>query len=66
MIETVWQFLGDFSDRDGYRLLILLMFLFGAPLVIGIWAKVVVWATRQVRTCQQVLEQDATAGEPVG
>jgi hypothetical protein len=65
MIETVWQFLGDFDDRDGFRVLVFLMFLFGAPIVIGIWAKVVVWATRQVRTCQQLLESERAAGTPV-
>lgn len=66
MIETVWQFLGNFDDRDAYRILVLLMLLFGAPIVIGIWAKVVVWATRQVRACQRVLQGEASAGEPVG
>jgi hypothetical protein len=65
MIESVWNFLGEFDDRDGFRVLVFLMFLFGTPLVIGIWAKVVVWAARQVRTCQRALEREATAGDRV-
>jgi hypothetical protein len=64
MVENLWHFLGEFDDRDGFRVLVLLMFLFGTPLVIGIWAKVVVWSTRQVRTCQHVLETEGAAGTP--
>lgn len=55
LLENFWQYLGNFDDGEGFRILVLLMFLFGTPVVIGVWAKVVVWAARQVRTCQRVL-----------
>lgn len=57
-LSTFWQFLHQFDDRDGFALLVFLMFLFGTPLVIGIWANLVVWSARQVRSCRAYLSAD--------
>lgn len=67
-LQTLWDYFGNFDDREGFRILVLTMFLFGVPLAIGVWAKVVVWATRQVRHCQQVLwtTQDAPVEQMSG
>lgn len=57
-MENVWQYLGNFDDGEAFRIWVLLVFLFGAPLMVGLWAKVAVWSTREVRNCQKVLTSD--------
>jgi hypothetical protein len=55
MLELLWNYFGEFDDREGFRILILLCFAFGVPLAVGLWCKVVTWSVRQVRCCRQYL-----------
>lgn len=55
MFENLWDYFGQFDDREAFRVFVILCFAFGLPLVIGLWCKIVIWSTRQCRLCQQYL-----------
>ena len=56
--HLLWDYFGNFDDREGFRMLVILMFVFGIPIAIGLLAKVVAWSARQVAQCRRVLQHE--------
>jgi len=58
-LQPVWEYFGNFNDAEAVRIVVLLIFVVGTPLVVGVTAKLWIWAIRQVRSASQFLHDDA-------
>ena len=56
-LRLVWEYLGNFNDAEAARVALLLMFVIGTPLIIGVTAKLWVWAIRQLHAAYLALQQ---------
>jgi hypothetical protein len=54
-MTTLWQYFGNFDDREFFRIVVIAGFLFGIPLAIGLLAKLVAWSARCVAQCRDIL-----------
>ena len=59
-LQIVWEYFGSFNDSEFSRILVLLMFVIGIPLVVGVTANLWVWAIQRVRTACRLLQEQST------
>lgn len=69
--HDLWNYFGNFDDREFFRMMVIVAFLFGIPVTVGLLAKVVGWSVNQVRRCHAVIHNPAAlqadkTGYPVG
>lgn len=65
-LEILWEYFGRFNDREAARIAVMLMFVMGAPLVVGITAKLWIWAVRQVRSAARYVPDNPEITRPRG
>lgn len=58
--ELLWDYFGNFNDREAFRILTAAAFLFGVPLTIGLFCKTVAWSVAQVAACRESLCDHST------
>ncbi|GEM_PF-5859982 len=58
--NLIWEYFGNFNDREFFQILVMTCFVFGIPLAIGIFARVIGWSVKQLRDCHRILDESAS------
>ncbi|QDU06971.1 hypothetical protein [Gimesia aquarii] len=59
--NAIWEYFGNFNDREFFRIFVMACFVIGVPLTIGIAARTVGWSVKQIRYCQKLIDENSSA-----